>query len=266
VWCERSGIWRGLLQATGLVYSPLRNVCGHQIDIPFSSVDNSKSLVVNRKTVFANKCAGGTCSSLHMLFSILDLPLPVSKNVYTMYVEEIEIKAKLQAGESMKQARHEVWSWYGAEDDSSTVDILVSCDGTWQCRGFSSFFGAVFVIAHETGKVIDYIVKSKFCKACKHWEAQDHTTDEYKAWKESHTPVCSTNFSGSAGSRNLRERLRFSSHLCLMVSATNGSSQTATLRHMHSSYESSPMGKTTSWRRWIVSGMSRNGWEQPYET
>ena len=133
-----------------------------------------------------------------MLFSMLDLPLPVSKNVYTMYVEEIEIKAKLQAGESMKQARHEVRSWYGAEDD--TVDILVSCDGTWQCRGFSSFFGAVFVIAHETGKVIDYIVKSKFCKACKHWEAQDHTTDEYKAWKESHTPVCSTNFSGSAGS------------------------------------------------------------------
>ena len=43
-----------------------------------------------------------------MLFSILDLPLPVSTNVYTMYVEEIEIKAKLQAGESMKQARHEV--------------------------------------------------------------------------------------------------------------------------------------------------------------
>ena len=93
-----------------------------------------------------------------MLFSILDLPLPVSTNVYTMYVEEIEIKAKLQAGESMKQARHEVRSWYGAKDDSSTVDILVSCDGTWQRRGFSSFFGAVFVIA----KIIDYIVKSKF--------------------------------------------------------------------------------------------------------
>ena len=69
-----------------------------------------------------------------MLFSILDLPLPVSTNVYTMYVEEIEIKAKLQAGESMKQARHEVRSWYGAKDDSSTVDILVSCDGTWQRR------------------------------------------------------------------------------------------------------------------------------------
>ena len=35
------------------------------------------------------------------------------------------------------------------------------------------FFGAVFVIAYEMGKVIDFIVKSKFCKACRHWEKAD---------------------------------------------------------------------------------------------
>ena len=35
-------------------------------------------------------------------------------------------------------------------------------------KGFRSFFRAV-VIAYDTGKVVDYIiVKSKFCKGCRH--------------------------------------------------------------------------------------------------
>ena len=40
----------------GLYIAPylLCNVCGHQIDIPFSSVDNSKSLVVNRLSLLTN--------------------------------------------------------------------------------------------------------------------------------------------------------------------------------------------------------------------
>jgi hypothetical protein len=56
---------------------------------------------------------------------------------------------------------------YGSESDGDAIDVLVSCDGTWQCEGFSSLFGAVFA---ETGKMIDFIVKSKFCKGCKHWK------------------------------------------------------------------------------------------------
>ena len=63
--------------------------------------------------------------------------------------------------------------------------MLVSCDGTWRCRGFPSLFGAVSVTAYGTGKVIDFVVKSKFCKACKYWEKKDKTTEEYRTWKES---------------------------------------------------------------------------------
>ena len=72
----------------------------------------------------------------------------------------------------------------------------MSCDGNWQRRGFSSLFGAVFIIAYETGKVMDFVVKSKFCKACK---KQDKTTEEYRTWQESHAAECETNFTGSAG-------------------------------------------------------------------
>lgn len=42
-----------------------------------------------------------------------------------------------------------------------TIDMLVSCDGKWQKCGFTSLFGAAFIIGHEIGKVVDYIVKSK---------------------------------------------------------------------------------------------------------
>lgn len=85
---------------------------------------------------------------------------------------------------------------YGISNDD-VVDILVSCDGTWQWHGFSSLFGAVFIIAHKTWKVVDYIVKSKHYASCMYWEKQDKTTDTYKTWKETHE--CEINFTCSTG-------------------------------------------------------------------
>ena len=96
----------------------------------------------------------------------------------------------------MRRARDELRTFYYAASDE-TIDILISCDGTWQKRGFSSLFGVVFIIAYETGKVIGYAVLSKHCSGCKKWEGKDQTTDEYRMWKDQH--VCTANFTGSAG-------------------------------------------------------------------
>ena len=93
--------------------------------------------------------------------------------------------------------RVEVRELYQASDGDEICNILVSCDGTWQKRGFSSLFGAVFVIAYETGKVLDYIVLSKHCYGCKYWEGRDQSSSEYLEWKAMHT--CDANFVGSAG-------------------------------------------------------------------
>ena len=35
-------------------------------------------------------------------------------------------------------------------------DVVVSCDGTWQRRGFSSLNAVVTVLASDTGKCVDY--------------------------------------------------------------------------------------------------------------
>ena len=82
----------------------------------------------------------------------------------------------------------------------------MSCDGTWHRRGFSSLFGAVFSISHDTGKVLDYTVKSKHCASCSHWESRDQTSEEYRRWKESHE--CNINFSGSACAMELAGTLQ----------------------------------------------------------
>ena len=97
--------------------------CNFQVPIPFSSVGTSKVLTVNRKAVFANKCAGGSAASLRMLFSMLDMPLPVSKNVYTTHLLEV---AMVQAEESMKRARDEICCLYGSVEDGEVADVLVS--------------------------------------------------------------------------------------------------------------------------------------------
>ena len=41
--------------------------------------------------------------------------------------------------------------------------ITVSGDGSWQKRGFSSLYDLVSLIGWNTGKIIDVIVKSKYC-------------------------------------------------------------------------------------------------------
>ncbi len=66
------------------------------------------------------------------------------------------------------------------------ADITVSCDGTWQKRGFTSLYGACFVVNYHTGKMLDYEVTSKYCVGCRSWERRDQTSLEYTLWQASH--------------------------------------------------------------------------------
>ena len=213
--------------------------CGTSTEISFSTATGSMVLALNRKAVLANKCIGGSHSSLKMFLSMLDAPSPVSTNIYTQYNKEICEKSHQQALESMKNAREEIRKHYGAASSEETVDILVSCDGTCQKRGFTSLFGAVFIIAYETGKVVDYIVLSKYCAGCSYWEKQDKLSDQYKDWKASHE--CDANFSGSAGAIEpngalllFKRSLDF--HIRYMSLVSDGDSKTMSLLQQEAPY------------------------------
>lgn len=79
-----------------------------------------------------------------------------------------------------------------------TDGITVSGDGSWRKRGFSSLFGLVTLIGWYTGKVVDILVKSKYCKACEFWKKKEDTA-EYQEWIETHAENCQLNHEGSSG-------------------------------------------------------------------
>lgn len=82
----------------------------------------------------------------------------------------------------------------GEPDIGQVVDVAISVDGSWRKRyGHNSLNGIVFVISIDTGCVLDYVVKTKFCHACK---SNPNATEE---WKKSHQDVCCINHTRSSG-------------------------------------------------------------------
>lgn len=88
----------------------------------------------------------------------------------------------------------------GFDVSKGTLDIAVSCDGTWQKRGQESLFGIEAVIAADSGKVLDYEIQSKSCQNCQAHSHWDRDTAKYREWKEAHKAICNINFAGSSGS------------------------------------------------------------------
>ena len=111
--------------------------------------------------------------------------------------KDIAVSYSKVATGCMLEAANEVHS--GA-DDNLLCDIAVSCDGTWQKRGFSSLLGGATVILVDTGKCLGYKVMSKKCSLCTLWENRKGT-DAYEkcisVTRDSHE--CSMNHDGSAG-------------------------------------------------------------------
>lgn len=172
--------------------------CGATTSISFSTLPPShKALTINRKSVFANKCVGGTSALLNTFCNMMDLPTPVSQKGYREHAKIINDDCVAEAQASMHRARQEVHQCYDVAPGD--VDVTVSSDGTWQRRGFCSLFGVTFLIEHETKKVLDYEVLSKFCAACKKWEDCDRESEEFKKWQGEHRSMCDINFTGSAG-------------------------------------------------------------------
>lgn len=65
-------------------------------------------------------------------------------------------------------------------------------------RGFNLLFGVSTLIAHNTGKVVDFEVKSAYCKMCEK-QKQLLGPTQFEEWFADHKPECSANHEGSSG-------------------------------------------------------------------
>ena len=63
--------------------------------------------------------------------------------------------------EAAEKLRKGIMEYY---DEKVACDTAVSCDGTWQRRGFASLNGAVTAISVESGKYLAYECLVKTCK------------------------------------------------------------------------------------------------------
>ena len=95
------------------------------------------------------------------VLSLMNLP-PVKCAAYNKLQKKIHLSVKEVATEVMQGAVEEI---RGASDDEIT-DVSISCDGTWQKRGFTSLNGAVIIMSTDTGKVLDVEVMSRYCNTC----------------------------------------------------------------------------------------------------
>jgi hypothetical protein len=89
--------------------------------------------------------------------------------------------------------------------------VAVSCDGTWQRRGFASKNRVATLISVDGGnsKVLDVEVMSTYCNTCAKQE-KVLSKEEFSKWKKSHK--CSKNHEGSAGSMEVNGMLALFKH------------------------------------------------------
>ena len=78
--------------------------------------------------------------------------LPPVKCAAYNNLQKNHLSVKEVATEVMQDAVEEIRE--GAGDDDIT-DVSISCDGTWQKRGFTSLNGSVVIISTDTGKILD---------------------------------------------------------------------------------------------------------------
>ncbi|GFU34567.1 uncharacterized protein TNCV_1992981 [Trichonephila clavipes] len=133
----------------------------------------------------------GSCSNDNFC-GVMDFPPPVAEKSYNNIINKLQLCSKEVAEASMQNAALEEVTL------TNSSDIIISGDGTWKIRGYSSRVGVCAVIGDKTGKCIDAEVRSSFCKGCDSWKRRKGSP-AYKKWKILHVKECLKNHNGSAG-------------------------------------------------------------------
>ncbi|XP_067210342.1 uncharacterized protein [Linepithema humile] len=158
------------------------------------------SYEINKRFIFVMRVLGIGLKGAGKFCALMDLPNFLDFRTYDIIAKQIHEASKNVAEFFMKKAvKEEVEETCKAKKlVQETNELTVSGDGTWQKRGYSSLYGVFSVIGYYSGKVIDIIVKSRYCKSCEFWKSKTDT-QEFEEWFETHKESCSSNHEGSSG-------------------------------------------------------------------
>ena len=163
----------------------------------FTSKKQTKSFEVNRRLIYSMRALGKGHSGAKKFCTLMNMPPPPSARAYSKNSKTISKHVKTIANKTMSSAASEIKNLKStAEND--IVDCAVSCDGTWQKRGFSSKNGCITVISMDNGKVLDTEALSQSCKQCQQHSHLNKDSIAYRTWWAAHSYKCSANYQGSA--------------------------------------------------------------------
>lgn len=161
----------------------------------YTSKKVQHSFDINRRFVYAMRSIGQGYSSMKRFCANMNMPPPMHLKAYSASNAAFSKAAKSVAMKTMEIAASELHG----DDNTQVAQCSVSCDGTWQRRGYSSLNGCVTTLSIETGKCLDVEVLTKVCHGCQ--KIQQEPDDSKKAdLLERHHGKCKSNYVGSAPS------------------------------------------------------------------
>ncbi|XP_065055580.1 uncharacterized protein LOC135684104 [Rhopilema esculentum] len=160
-----------------------------------SVTDKTKrSMEVNVRMIMAFRNIGCGLEAMNTYSMIMNMHKPMTQKNYNSLIDNLHVAYLEEAETCMKEAVEEV------KEQSGSIDFTASFDGTWQKPGHASLNGVVTAVSNESGKVLDFEVKSKYCKACEKKNDFNKDSLAYLQWQIRHESRCSMNHKGSSGS------------------------------------------------------------------
>lgn len=185
---------------------------------------------------------------------IFDMPAPSSSASWSQHNRAIHKSSKEVLQNEFVEAGKRLREELSMEQDTpdSTIDAMVSFDGTWHHRGFKSPHGIGIAMSVDTGQVLDAEVLSKECVECSRMRHKDQDSDDFMIWEYQHFEggLCANNYEGPSSGmeqeaakavweRSLpRHNIRFTKMLC------DGDSKALNdLNNIHKPYGETPIEK-----------------------
>ena len=169
--------------------------CGYKKEF-YNSKYCGKAYDVNRRIIYTMRSCGHGYRGVEKFTALMDMPKPMAQKSYDEAVKNMMNAAKSVALDTMNDAVNDIKRLTSSNDDR-LYDASVSCDGSWQKRGYSSLNGVVTAITMDTGKIIDCEAMSRICKECNLKKPLKLSNPSaYDEWKMTHE--CCLNYHGSA--------------------------------------------------------------------
>lgn len=133
-----------------------------------------KGYEINRRIIIAMRLLGVGWHGIRKFCAFMELPRTTFHSFYDKVVKRMNTATNLVCQNSMMRAAEEEKT---ISIENGENGIVVSGDGSWRKRGFTSLYGLVTLIGYNFGKIVDCVVKSKYCKACEHWSKKKIPTN-----------------------------------------------------------------------------------------